>query len=120
MSTRPRSPAAVALRIDAVFCCFRPSRFGEGPTRSRLSGQGVLGTSFLSFQLPSRNCPPSTAASVAENAPINKDAVNQNESRAAALRASSISCFAVSMTSVTLFSASAWLIPVRDATTRAT
>jgi hypothetical protein len=55
-----------------------------------------------------------------ENAPINKDAVNQNESRAAALRASSISCFAVSMTSVTLFSASAWLIPVRDATTRAT
>src|ERR1700733_11645321 len=73
-----------------------------------------------SFQVPSRNEPPSTAARLAANAPNNMAAVNQKESLAAPLRALSAAVFASTITSSTRFSASAWLMPVRAATTCAT
>src|SRR5580693_5728244 len=73
-----------------------------------------------SFHVPSRNEPPSTAARLAANAPNNMAAVNQKESFAAPLRAVSAAFFASTITSSTRFSASAWLMPVRAATTCAT
>src|SRR6202035_3227938 len=73
-----------------------------------------------SFHVPSRNEPPSTAARLAANAPNNMAAVNQKESFAAPFRAVSAAVLASTITSLTRFSASAWLMPVRAATTCAT
>src|SRR3984957_13365098 len=73
-----------------------------------------------SFHVPSRNEPPSTAARLAANAPSNMAVVNQKESFAAPFRAVSAAVFASTITSLTRFSASAWLMPVRAATTCAT
>src|SRR5580700_7807726 len=80
-------------------------------------GRGVR---TRSFHVPSRNEPPSTAARLAANAPNSMAAVNQKESLAAPFRAVSAAVFASTITSLTRFSASAWLMPVRAATTCAT
>ena len=66
-----------------------------------------LGVRTRSFQVPSRSEPPSTAARLAANAPNNMAAVSQNESFAAALRASSAAVFASATMPLTRFSASA-------------
>src|ERR1700728_568292 len=81
------------------------------------NGRGVR---TRSFHVPSRNEPPSTAARLAANAPNNMAAVNQKESFAAPLRAVSAAVLASTITSLTRFSASAWLMPVRAATSCAT
>ena len=72
------------------------------------------------IQVPSRSPPPSVAASDAENAPMNSDSVSQIAVCIAALRAASRSAFTWVTTSLTRFSASAWLNPVRAETTLAT
>ena len=71
----------------------------------------------LRRHVPSRRPPPSVAARLAQNAPISSDAVSQNASCAAALRAASMSALACVTTSLTRLSASAWLRPDRAATT---
>src|SRR5882757_362040 len=76
--------------------------------------------SALLPQVPSRRPPPSVAASDAENAPMISAAVSQSASWAAFLRVLSRPDLTWLVTSVTRFSASGWLRPVRADTTLAT
>src|SRR4051812_31417986 len=71
-------------------------------------------------QMPSRRLPPSVAARLAQKAPSSSEAVSQNARWAAFLRAVSRSDLIWTTTSLTRLSASAWLRPVRAATTRDT
>src|SRR6185437_889304 len=66
--------------------------------------------------VPSRVPPPSSAASAAQNAPMKSESVSQIAVCIAVFLAFSKSALARLLTSLTRFSASAWLNPVRDET----